>query len=120
MKLKRLKSLGALAALLLSSPSYAEPQQIEVCIKARYDYQWGMPLVSSALFGTHNQFNQVAGVEILPSGQYVLFDFGDEEVEDMQMIKLNGVLSSSYQEGEGQHGDRWLVARKLPQQICRQ
>lgn len=115
------RSLGLLTALLiLAQPSHAEPQQIEVCIKARYDYKWGMPLVSSALFGTHNQFNQIAGVEILPSGHYVMFDFGDEEIEDMQMIKLGNVLTSSYQEGEGQYGDRWLVARKLPAQICRQ
>lgn len=115
------RSLGILAALLmLSNPSYAEPQQIEVCIKPRYEYQWGMPFVSSALFGTDDQFNEVAGVQILPSGHYVLFDFGDEEVEDMQMLKLSGVLTSSYQEAEGHYGDRWLVARKLPKQICRQ
>ena len=116
----KFKLFAVLALVFAPVVANAAPEAVEVCIKSRFHYKWGNAfLESESVLTTGKDFNEFAGQVVFPDGNYVFFDYGTESESDMRALKLNTALTAMYQEVEDENGEKWLVAKKMPNQICR-
>ena len=117
----KFKLFAVLALAGLSTMAYAAPEVIEICAKSRSFFKWNNAFkYENAILLTGNYLNEtVFERQAVPSGNYIWFNYGTEEDMDLKLVKLNSVLTSAYQEVEDTNSEQWMVAKKMPNQICR-
>lgn len=116
----KFKLFAVLALIFSTMVANAATNAVEICAKSRFAFKWSNAYKEDGLLSTDHYLNQeIFERQAVPAGNYVTFNNGTEDNIDIRILKLNRILTGDYQEVEDFKGEKWLVAKKMPNQICR-